>query len=86
MYYNIERFKPAAAEIRGLLMKARTIKRHIVELNDNEVKLIYHALMYFENQNNIKNHENVNKIKELRECFYEVINPASARLKDRKIF
>jgi hypothetical protein len=67
-------------------MKAKTIKRHIVELNDSEARLIYHALMYFENQNNIKNHENVNKIKELRESFYQVLNPASVRIKDRKIF
>jgi hypothetical protein len=62
-------------------MKAKTIKRHIVELSDVEAKLIYHALIQFENKNNVNNNDNLSKIKELKESFYELINPVSARIK-----
>ena len=81
-----ERFIPVAAGFQGLTMKAKTIKRYIIELNDIEAKLIYHALMQFENQNNMKNHGNINKIKELKECFYELLNPASVHMKNKSVF
>ncbi len=67
-------------------MKAKTIKRHIIELNDNEAKLIYRALMHLENQNNIKNYNNIMKVKELKECFYDLVNPASVHIKNKRDF
>jgi hypothetical protein len=67
-------------------MKAKTIKRHIIELNDIEAKLIYRALMHFENQNNFRNNDNVMKVKELKECFYELVNPAAVHIKNKRDF
>ncbi|HEB29382.1 MAG TPA: hypothetical protein ENI15_00690 [Spirochaetes bacterium] len=67
-------------------MKAKTIKRHIIELNDIEAKLIYRALMHLENQNNIKNYDNIMKVKELKECFYDLVNPASVHIKNKRDF
>ena len=67
-------------------MKAKTIKRHIIELNDIEAKLIYRSLMHFENQNNFKNNDSVIKLKELKECFYKLLNPDSVYIKNHENF
>ena len=67
-------------------MKAKTIKRHIIELNDIEAKLIYRSLMHFENQNNFKNNDSIIKLKELKECFYELLNPDSVHIKNHGNF
>jgi hypothetical protein len=57
-------------------MKSKTIKRHIIVLEDREVKIIYRALQRLENENSLP--ANGKKLEELREEFYKLIKPEAA--------
>jgi hypothetical protein len=54
-------------------MKARTIKRHVIILDDYEARLIYYVLRQFEKQDYREIDAigiNKEKLQELKECFH----------------
>jgi hypothetical protein len=63
-------------------MKSKTIKRHIIVLEDAEVKIIYRALQRLENQNSLP--ANGQKLEELREEFYKLIKPEATYVRTSK--
>lgn len=68
-------------------MKSKTIVRHILELEDNEVRLIYHALRNFEKKDYLKLDMvgiNTDKVEELKRSFYELIKPHSEYYKRKQ--
>ena len=62
-------------------MKTKTIKRHIVILDDSEVKMIFHALTLLENQKAAVGTEAREQLVNLRRGFYELIKPGAEHLK-----
>jgi len=62
-------------------MKAKTIKRHVVVLDDIEVKMIYHALMLLETQKAAVGSESKQQLETLKKCFYDLIKPTSVSLR-----
>jgi hypothetical protein len=62
-------------------MKTRTIKRHVVILDDSEVKMIYHALMLLESQKAAVGSEAREQLTTLKKGFYELVKPGSIPLK-----
>jgi hypothetical protein len=56
-------------------MKARTIKRHVIILDDYEARLIYYVLRQFEKQDYREIDAigiNKEKLRELKECFHDL--------------
>lgn len=56
-------------------MKARTIKRHVIILDDYEARLIYYVLRQFEKQDYREIDAigiNKEKLQELKECFHDL--------------
>ncbi|MBA7555843.1 hypothetical protein ES705_48535 [subsurface metagenome] len=56
-------------------MKVKTIKRHIITITDTEAKLIYRALMLYENQNDFKSYGSKEIVTGMKECFYDLVKP-----------
>ena len=65
-------------------MKTRTIKRHIVILDDSEIKMIYHALMLLESQKAAVGSEAKEQLATLKKGFYDLIKPGSMSFKREK--
>jgi hypothetical protein len=62
-------------------MKAKTIKRHVVVLDDSEVKMIYHALMLLETQKAAVGSESKEQLETLKKSFYDLIKSTSVSLR-----
>ncbi|KPJ89412.1 MAG: hypothetical protein AMS17_02035 [Spirochaetes bacterium DG_61] len=65
-------------------MKKRTIKRHVVILDDSEVKMIYHALVLLESQKATVGSEAKEQLETLKKGFYELIKPGSMPFRREK--
>jgi len=62
-------------------MKTKTIKRHMIILDDSEVKLIYHALSLLESQKATIGSNAKEQLETLKKGFYDLIKPSSIYLK-----
>lgn len=56
-------------------MKTKTITTHVVMLNNNEARLIYYALRYYEAQEDALDAVGVNKekLRKLKDSFYKLV-------------
>jgi hypothetical protein len=62
-------------------MKAKTVKRHVIVLDDYEARLIYYVLRYFEGQDFREIDAigiNRDKLHELKQSFHELFKERSA--------
>ena len=66
-------------------MKVKTIKRHIIVLDDDEVKILYRALAQLEKQKHNIGNGNNKKLDKLKESFYKLVKP-DAFIKTRREF
>ena len=64
-------------------MKVKTIKRHIIVLDDTEVKILYRALAQLEQQKSSFLNGNEEKVGKLKDNFYKIVKP-DAYIKSRK--
>jgi len=64
----------------GSVMKAKTVKRHVIVLDDYEARLIYYVLRYFEGQDFREIDAigiNREKLHELKQSFHELFKERS---------